>query len=386
MGFYGKTLQQSYYVNDVLVLSATFAPATYIANTGLEYANRFYSIDVTDSQIRIDFSAIGTFSALNSVLTFADEDGLLERIVGVTINSGGTLMAGFDATDISFDGDHVWISWGGLSFNASSLITLDVQFAPPPPMATSLAFTDQADGTIANPIDFNYLADNAYKDTGGIYYARGGNDVVILPGLLTVDAGNPWSYSRGFNAGDGNDIVQGMNGNDNIGGDGGNDWLWGRNGNDDIEGGTGDDVLAGGKGADILNGGSGRDTFVFLKSEIGTTRTGEHDRIGDFHPGIDKIDVSALFSDVPFNGIQKGALSGTSADAYEIGFVYENGRTWVEGDITGDGKADFTIELANKQSLMASDLIVDQAQWESTIGLTTGFTFEQAHHDALLTY
>lgn len=40
-----------------------------------------------------------------------------------------------------------------------------------------------------------------------------------------------------------------------------------------------------GGGADVLTGGAGADVFVFC-------RDGEADRIADFQPGIDKIDVS----------------------------------------------------------------------------------------------
>ncbi len=384
MGFFGKQLSQYYSVNNVVVTSGEFGPATYLVDNAVEWSNAALRIDLTDTQIRVTFLDTGVFHFTHGGPTFEDADGTLERIVGVTIDPS-TIMPGLDESRVHFDGDRVWIDWGNLSLDPHYAIVLNVAFAPPPPIVDHLEFTPDNDGTLTSPVDFNYLADNAYKPTGAIYNASGGDDVVILPGLATVDAGNPWSYARKFDAGAGNDIVQGANGNDNVHGSGGNDWLWGRAGNDDLEGGTGNDVLNGGLGADIMNGGSGADVFMFLKTELGTTRSGTHDKIGDFHPGIDKLDLSELFSDAPtFGGIHKGALSNTTSDAYAIGFVYENGRTWVEGDVNGDGRADFTIELANRQSLSAGDVIVNHPQWDAFMGSAAPFTFEQAHHDAIL--
>lgn|GEM_PF-2948778 len=54
---------------------------------------------------------------------------------------------------------------------------------------------------------------------------------------------------------------------------------------DSLFGGGGDDFLHDGGGADVLTGGAGADVFVFC-------RDGEAERIADFQPGIDKIDVS----------------------------------------------------------------------------------------------
>lgn len=53
-----------------------------------------------------------------------------------------------------------------------------------------------------------------------------------------------------------------------------------------LQGGAGDDFVHDGGGGDLLTGGAGADVFVF-------DRDGSADRIGDFQPGIDRIDVSA---------------------------------------------------------------------------------------------
>jgi uncharacterized protein len=55
-----------------------------------------------------------------------------------------------------------------------------------------------------------------------------------------------------------------------------------------LSGTPGDDRIAGGPGADVLTGGAGSDTFVY------TSLRDAQDRITDFTPGTDRIDLSAL--------------------------------------------------------------------------------------------
>lgn len=71
------------------------------------------------------------------------------------------------------------------------------------------------------------------------------------------------------------------------GGDGA-DLLLGAAGDDVLRGGDGNDVLAGGAGDDLLTGGAGADSFVWRAGESGT------DRITDFTPGEDSLDLSEL--------------------------------------------------------------------------------------------
>lgn len=67
----------------------------------------------------------------------------------------------------------------------------------------------------------------------------------------------------------------------------GNDQVAGGAGDDTLRGGGGDDVLIDGPGRDRLHGGAGADVFV-----IGGD--GELDRIDDFEPGVDRIDLSGM--------------------------------------------------------------------------------------------
>jgi len=72
--------------------------------------------------------------------------------------------------------------------------------------------------------------------------------------------------------------------------------LTGSAGRDTLVGTAGDDRITGGAGADVLTGGAGVDTFVYT-----STRDGG-DRITDFAPGIDRIDLVALLQSIGYTG------------------------------------------------------------------------------------
>lgn len=96
--------------------------------------------------------------------------------------------------------------------------------------------------------------------------------------------------------GRGADVLDGQDGGDRIAGDAGDDTLAGGKGRDRLTGGRSDDVLSGGDGADwldggpgrnVLTGGSGADTFA-------THNLHGQNRIEDFRPGTDTIDLRAI--------------------------------------------------------------------------------------------
>ena len=88
---------------------------------------------------------------------------------------------------------------------------------------------------------------------------------------------------------DGNDTITGNAGRDRIIAGDGDDLIDGGNGRDIILGGAGNDRIDGGADNDRIWGGAGADHFVF-SDNFG------FDRIHDFRPGQDYIDVSALGS------------------------------------------------------------------------------------------
>jgi len=86
---------------------------------------------------------------------------------------------------------------------------------------------------------------------------------------------------------DGSDTIFGSVGDDRILAGAGRDLVQGSDGEDRIFGGGGFDTLAGGTGTDTLTGGAGDDIFVILPGD-------SIDRITDFVPGQDRIDLTAF--------------------------------------------------------------------------------------------
>lgn len=164
--------------------------------------------------------------------------------------------------------------------------------------------------------------------------------------------------------GEGNDVLNGGNGHDYIEGGGGDDVLRGKNGNDvliggdgydQLFGGNGADVLFGGSGMDILDGGRGKDTFVFTDIAKSLPGGGQRDRIQDFTPGEDRIDVSRIDA-VTGAGHDAFVFIGTdgfSAAGQLRQFEFDGGSV-IEGDVDGDGHADFQI------ALLTADLVLTQ--------------------------
>ncbi len=80
-------------------------------------------------------------------------------------------------------------------------------------------------------------------------------------------------------------VLRAAAGGETLRGGDGNDLLHGGAGNDDLRGGAGDDVISGGIGDDWLEGGAGADVFVLRGDGI-------RDRIRDFNPNEDRLDLS----------------------------------------------------------------------------------------------
>jgi len=274
----------------------------------------------------------------------------------------------------------------------------------------------------ANQLDFAALTEQqrasldaqATHDTGLLYRAQGGDDVVVLPGLAgtALTAAITWDHSHAFDAGTGNDTVTGGDGGDFIlggfgmdalhggtgrdrlaggagndtlaGGEGndrllgqlgddrleggtGNDRLEGRAGRDTLDGGSGHDVLIGGTGSDTLTGGAGRDLFRFenlLDSRNGGSGgSARSDIITDFEHGLDRIDLRLIDADSRTRGDQAFTLVDHAAFSGHAGELRwfrsaDQAMTYVQFDVDGDHKADFTLQLIGKLTLNAADFLL----------------------------
>ena len=150
----------------------------------------------------------------------------------------------------------------------------------------------------------------------------------------------------------GADTIIGDSGADLIDGFNGKDILKGQGGNDRISGGNGDDFIFGGAGRDILSGGSGHDRFRFEK--ISDLTLSVRDTIRDFKHGADKIDLSRIDADRDTAGNQAFKFIGNHAFSGhdgELRFAFGT----VQGDVNGDGRADFAIRVLGSHALTAKD-------------------------------
>lgn len=136
--------------------------------------------------------------------------------------------------------------------------------------------------------------------------------------------------------------------------------LIGGAGQDFIVGGAGGDTIAGHGGPDAMFGQGGADRFIF--TALGDAPLGANlTRIGDFVAGEDKIDLSALTTVGGVNPGQPLAFIGTGPFTNHAGEVRQAPSgldTIVEGDVDGDGAADFQIRLDGPVTLQASDFLM----------------------------
>lgn len=210
-------------------------------------------------------------------------------------------------------------------------------------------FDDVLTGTNGN----DYLS-----GLGGNDRLTGGNGRDTLLGGAGNDDLNGGNESDTLDGGAGDDVLEGGNGVDTLSGGAGADTLSGGNDNDVLDGGAdadtlfggnGDDRLNGGAGDDVLMGGNGNDRFIF-------TDLGGNDRIADFRRG-DKVDLSGLDaiaggSDDAFSFIGSGAFTA----AGQLRAYASGGSFFVEGDVNGDGLADFVIQT--NVLLTSSDFVL----------------------------
>lgn len=154
-------------------------------------------------------------------------------------------------------------------------------------------------------------------------------------------------------------ILNGNSGDDTISGNGGADRLFGKEGADLIDGGSGNDTLEGGVGADTITGGTGADRFVFRAADLGST-----DRIADFSAADgDRIDLLAIDANANVTGNQAFAmvLRGFTGNAGELLIVPTGAAAdeySVQGDVDGDGLADFSLIVSSPTALSAADFFL----------------------------
>lgn len=154
-----------------------------------------------------------------------------------------------------------------------------------------------------------------------------------------------------------------QDGNYHVDGSTGADALIGTTADEIIRGGAGDDVLQGGGGRDVLQGGSGADIFRFttIEDSYRTASSSHSDRILDFNPSEDYIDLIGL----GFTGLGNG-LGGTLA----VQVNAEGTRTYLKSFEPGaDGhRFELAIEGNWQGQLTPSNVLFSPVVVEGTAG------------------
>jgi Ca2+-binding RTX toxin-like protein/uncharacterized protein YjiK len=201
--------------------------------------------------LRLDLAGGWTATAANSTL-------------GPTAMAAGISVAGLTARTFTNGTDTVTIF--------SNAETVEILAAPAGPLFTAGNDT----------VNFNQVTAGSYQ-AGSQYNGLAGDDTVTLPVDAAAATAAGFDPAQIFQAGEGNDIVNGGKLDDQVAGDNGEDTLRGGEGNDTLDGGGWQDRLEGGDGNDTLFGGGSGDIFV--------------GGLGDDHmdggSSVDKVDYTA---------------------------------------------------------------------------------------------
>jgi Ca2+-binding RTX toxin-like protein len=203
-------------------------------------------------------------------------------------------------------------------------------------------------------VDYAEMTTNV---TGGITGGDGNSGYV---GHLADLAGSSIDFegieSFRITTGSGDDTLVTGKGDDMLRGGLGLDVFDGGGGDDQLFGGEGGDELRGGRGADVVTGGGGADAFVFATAKEADANSGR-DLIRDFQTGVDRIDLSGIDADVNTPDDQAFDFVGSAKFSSEAGELrYYKGV--VSGDVDGDGRADFAIEIGNFADLRQGDFLL----------------------------
>jgi serralysin len=296
------------------------------------------------AKLHYDGSRMAAGNIANALLYKGDARSLIENAIGgsgsdtITGNQANNRLVGGAGDDRLSGGAGGDVLDGGLGYDTAVYGGVRSSYSVSKLSDGSLQVADlragAPDGTdLLQGMEAFHFADRIYAA------AELGNDPAPLAFYSKAPAAQNLSLT-------------GHNGKNSLYGQGGDDQLDGRGGNDTLYGGDGSDRLVGGKGKDVLFGGTGADIFDFnsVKEILKSAR----DRIGDFEPGVDCIDLSSIDAKTTVGGNQAFTFIGKSAFTGKAGQLrFKVGL--LSGDTNGDGVLDFQIKLSDVSSLSKSD-------------------------------
>lgn len=260
--------------------------------------------------------------------------------------------AGDDTYRVSQAADFIYETFGNGTDTVESTVSQDLGTLSDVENLTLLGtardgFGNELHNTLRGNLAANQLLGQAGNDT-----IHGGAGQDTLDGGIGND-----SLMGDF----GNDRILGRAGVDTVYGGDGDDWIHGGAAGDLLYGGGDDDTLIGGAGRDVMYGGADSDTFVFLAaSDSGSTGL-TRDVINAFEAGIDVIDLArvdantALAGDQAFTFLGGGAFTNVAG---QLRFGLVGGLYILEGDLDGNGSAEFQVRITGVTSMLESDLIL----------------------------
>lgn len=217
--------------------------------------------------------------------------------------------------------------------------------------------------SIEQPAVFLSHASNTHESTR-VVAGNTGDDKIIAKGLgsLLGEQGNDrLTASPSLKS-----VLSGGAGNDTLTGGDKIDYLFGDTGNDVLSGGRERDVLSGGLGRDVIRGGPGGDQFYYATHQESGLSLTTRDRIADFD-AFDFINLRDVDANTTAAGDQNFSFIGTKQGftaAGQLRFViYDragtvNDKTIIFGEVSGDGRSDFQIELAGLKHLTRGDFFL----------------------------
>ena len=156
-------------------------------------------------------------------------------------------------------------------------------------------------------------------------------------------------------AGAGGDVLIGVQ---NLAGSAYNDTLTGYTDSNVLNGGAGSDKLIGGIGGDVLIGGAGADSFTYNATNESTVDPAGRDTILDFsHAEADIIDLRKIDAVIGGTDDKFKLVAAFTHTAGQLTVVHDVDHYTVQGDVNGDGLADFAIDVYSQTPLVTTDFL-----------------------------